>query len=210
MTQNPSPTTGRQLAQQNKPAALKRDINLLPPNQGSAKAAKLGIIALAVLVGAALFAYFMILTPLLNLQREKNKADALEKQAEQIEAMAAEFDTRIQVRNGLQEMQTILDSSEAGYTHPSDLFKLVSGACPNSITLVSAAVSNGSMSIKGLADSDKDVAQFIVNLRAISCIYGAGLNSTGDSEAYALSDARPRVFELTASLAPAATGGDGK
>jgi hypothetical protein len=183
---------------------LKRDINLLPANENSEKVARIGTIALAVFMGLLLLSYFAIILPGTQLKAAQDRADGLSAQATAKAGASAQFSARIAQRNAKQSTLETLNNAKKAYNQPSDLQDLISRACPNSITIYSLVFSDAGATIQGQAPDDREVAQFIANLKTTTAFGGVELSSDQESNA-SLDPAQKRLFEITAAYPPAAT-----
>jgi Tfp pilus assembly protein PilN len=222
--QSASEGTGKIIAKTSKRAAiLKRDINLLPANEYSEKIARTGTTILAVFISVLLLAYFAIVMPTLKLNDLQAEALGAQNQLASVQTAAGEFDSLISQRNSLQQMIDSLSQSEKAYLQPADVMAQLSQACPNSISLTSITLNGSGMTIAGRALSDRDIAQFIVNLKSIPEFKQIALMSVREDVETA-GTMQNHVFEVNAGLpptespAPAASaapadstkGGDGK
>lgn len=222
--QSSAEVAGKKSARPSKRAAsLKRDINLLPANEYSEKIARTGTTVLAVVVGALLLAYFTIVMPTMQLNDLKSNATTAENQVAGLQQADQEFNDLVSQRNTLKQTIDSLKKSEQEYLQPADVMKQLSQACPDNITLTAVTLNGAGMTIDGRAESDKDIAQFIVNLKTIPEYQQISLASVQE-DSVNTNVSQKRLFEVKAGLppaespdaaataAPAATtkGGDGK
>lgn len=182
--------------------SLKRDINLLPANEGSQKAARIGMFALLICLGAALLALIVIIMPQMQLNTRKDQADALSAQATAKARLSGKYDTALSNKKQIQGILDSLNNSGTDQKIPADLMAQISDACPDGILLTSVTFSAQGAAIEGLAPDDGTVAQFIANLETIPVYQYVGLNAVQD---YKKSDAPAykRAFKLEADFPPA-------
>ncbi len=221
MMQNPMPSTEKSAVKTTRPSgALKRDINLLPVNENSERVARQGTMALFVLLGVLALAAVAVYLPSTWLSSLQNKANAAENQAAALTHVETEFTEVVAQRNSLQEMVSSIEGITGSGLHPASINSMLSIACPDKITLIAYTLANGELSVTGIAATDSDVAQFLVNLRAQPNTYGASLASAVENPDPGAT--LPRLFTLTVRLvpalaptaeptqAPATQGGDGQ
>lgn len=181
---------------------LRRDINLLPANEGSEKAARLGTVILFTLLGAALFFVVAIWLPKTRLNALNSRADAAEAQVRALQSSGAQFSGRVSERNALLEMLESLEKSGSD-KGAYDLMDQISLACPDGITLHSVKLSPAGADIAGLASDDRLVAQFISNLQAIPAYRTVRLSGANDAGS-AGGGVQSRSFSIVAESPPAA------
>jgi Tfp pilus assembly protein PilN len=184
---------------------LKRDINLLPANESTVKLAHWGTIALAVLVGALMLAYFAILLPGSHLTDLQNKVTSLDNQAAMKAGVNAQFDASAAKRKELQGIRDALDKSDKEYIQPADMFAQLTKACPDSITVLSVTIDNAGATIIGRAPDDKEIAQFIENLKTIPAFQNVGFTIVQEDYSMGGTVQQKRVFGIKAEYLPAAT-----
>lgn len=204
MLQNPNNASHRGMAPSGKNTGnLKRDINLLPKNENSAKMARMGLIALAAAVCVAALAYAAILLPNSQLKEKQDTAAGLSAQASAKAESSAQFDSRVVECDAL---KTTLDTLEASKSilRPADLTALISKACPDSITVLSITLSGAGAAIDGRAPDDRAVAQFIENLKAINLYQGGVELSSVQDYGGAEGAVKMRFFQIAAAYLPAA------
>ncbi len=202
MMQNPMPSTEKTTVKTARPSgALKRDVNLLPVNENSERMARQGTVALFVLLGVLALATVAVYLPSTWLGSLQNKASAAENQAASLAHVETEFAEVVAQRKSLLEMVSNLEGITGSGLHPASINSMLSIACPEKITLTAYTLSNGELSVTGIAANDTDVAQFLVNLRAQPNTYGTSLVS--DVENPDPGAVLPRLFTVTVRLTPA-------
>jgi Tfp pilus assembly protein PilN len=203
MMQVPHNSQKKTAASYYKPAgSLKRDINLLPANENTQKAARIGTFALFICLGAALLALIVIIMPQMQLNSKANQANALSAQATSKARLSGKYDAALANKKQIQGILDSLSNSGKDQTIPADLMAQVSDACPDGILLTSVTFNAQGAQIEGLAPGDGAIAQFIVNLKTIPVYQYVGLNAVLD---YKKSDAPAykRSFKLEADYPPA-------
>jgi Tfp pilus assembly protein PilN len=216
MLQNPNREPNRAgKTRRNVAGNLKRDINLLPANENSEKAARIGTIVLGIAIGCVLFALVAIMLPASKLRDRQARADAAFEQAKARAAESAQFDDRVGERNRLKSMLDTLNAY-SGTEQPADLMDLISRACPDGITLLSVSLTGTGAMIDGRAPDDTAVAQFIDNLKAMqvySLVELSGVQADDKIEGASQKRAFVIMAEYPPAEAPAQTdaqkGGDG-
>lgn len=186
--------------------ALKRDINLMPANESSAKLARRGAVALGVFVGLLIVAYFAILTPALALKALQEQTAAAENRAALLQSVQADSLAKQAERDKKAQILAYVSGMTTEYAPPSDIMAKLERACPGAIVLTSFNLDVSGMTIDGYAGNDKEVAEFLVNLGAAFPQYAeVALVYTKD----AAQDARTamkRQFQVSAKIAaPSAT-----
>jgi Tfp pilus assembly protein PilN len=182
---------------------LRRDINLLPVNEGTEKAARWGSLILYVVLGAALFFGLAMWLPTIRLNDLKSQADNAEAQVEALQSAGAQFNGRVSERNAIQGVLSDLEKSGSDLSM-ADIMDQISQACPDSVTLYSVKISETGANIAGRAPDDRTVAQFIDNLKTIPAYETVRLSSVNDV-IDAGDEIQTRAFEISAEYPPPAT-----
>lgn len=194
-------SSGKAPAKPYRPAAgnLKRDINLLPANESSERAARAGTIALGILLGLVVLYFLAVFWPQTVLNGLKSVAGNAENQVALKSGVNKEFNDLAAQRNALQGMVDSLSQSGKGYPEPADLLDDLNGTCPDSITLTHITEDASGITLQGDAADDDAVAQFIVNLSTIPTFDKVALASVEENKDDAKS-AKPRAFEIKCLL----------
>lgn len=186
---------------------LKRDINLMPANESSAKAGKRAIIALCILAAVLAAGYFGILMPSLALKALEGLAANAENRVTELAGAEADSMAKLSERDRKAQILEALTGAGASASQPADIMAELSRARPGGITLTAFTLDATGISVTGYAGDDAEVAELLVNMKKAFPQYpNVTLVYAKDAEAGAKAG-RNREFQADAraQAAPQAT-----
>lgn len=144
---------------------LKRDINLMPANESSAKAGKRALIALGILIVVLAVGYFGILMPSLALKALEGLAADAESQVAGLADAEADSMAKLSERDKKAQILAALTDAGAGAPQPADIMAELKRACPEGVTLKVFTQDATGISVTGYAGNDAEVAELLVNIK---------------------------------------------
>jgi type IV pilus assembly protein PilN len=141
-------------------------INLLPVRQSRRQeAAKRELILLGVGAGLVLFVcavlYILVLA---RVNEVRSDTARVERQLEELRAMAAKVDELSKVNEELKRKLAIIDELQKNRVGPVHLLDEVSAATPEKLYLTSLKERDGKVNLAGYAASNEIISQFLINL----------------------------------------------
>lgn len=184
---------------------MRRDINLLPRKRESspAKTRTVAIVVLiAVLYAAMLFVGIKVPGDIKNaLEKEKN---SLDEQLLLLEEVSIEYD-QIAAQIEVVKANSIDVGNIANSKHPAEVaLKTIQDSCPDGVMILSLDLNEIAMQIYGKAETDEQIAQFMLELQrngvyeatSISSIMPAAIAKTESADDPTVENMEGREFEI--------------
>ncbi len=196
---------------------LKRDINLMPANEASAKTGKRVLIALCILAALLAAGYFGILMPSLALKALEGLAAGAESQVAELAGVEADSMAKLTERDKKAQILAVLTDAGAGAPEPADIMAELKRACPEGVTLKAFTQDATGISVTGYAGNDAEVAELLVNMKkafpqypAVTLIYtrDAEVDEKAGWSREFQADARIQAVPEATATDGAAEGGD--
>lgn len=171
MTNNPTPvskTTRQRVVQTAKNVPVKRDINLISTKEAQEKVARRGLFILAGVVFLLGFAYFAIYLPLMAGKVLEAALQNINQQTEDYSAIDTQFAELTGQVKSLSAMSESLKASSESNKSGYDYLKMIESACPGTVRLTQYNLGVTDITLSGVAATDNDVAQLVVNLQSYS------------------------------------------
>ena len=185
MTNNLTPIsrTAKPVVRNAKNVPVKRDINLISNRQAQEKIARRGLFLIAGVVFALGFAYFAFYLPLIAGRVLDATLQDINRQISAYSSTDEEFTKVTGQIKSLKAMSASLnassDSTKSGYEY----LKMIESACPGTVVLTQISLNPTDVTLTGVAASDNDVAQLVVNLQSYSDFTGVTVTSVAPAVA---------------------------
>lgn len=176
------------------------DINLLPNNKRN-ESNKIGFymvligILCAVVVG--IFFYFI---PSQKKQALNNEIQAQEEKIASYADVEEEFNTLTDSVNKLNNTITVLEKLKASKTETSTWMNELEQSVPPKAKITSMVSKDGLLTIIGTCSTYREMAQFVVNLRAIEGVESVTFTNAVEQEDSTSENTTPQNYEFTINV----------